>query len=108
MTPNELKNTIGVTKTIQMVGEALGLNYYPDCASSYECCKNKEQIESDKYIVFWYNPDSEGFRLKISKTVYHVEWVEMDAIIDFVQSVMRFNKALKTSYNAKEIAKDFE
>lgn len=106
MTPNELKNTIGVTKTIQMVGDALGLDYHPDCDSSYECCKNKVPGNSDKYIVFWYNPDA-GFRLKIWNIVYHVEWVEVDAIIDYVLSVMRFNKALETSHIAKEIAKDF-
>ena len=107
MTPNELKNTIGVTKTIQMVGDALGFNYHPDCAASYECCRNKEPKESDKYIVFWYNPDSDGFRLRIGGTVYYVGWVEVDSIIDYVKSVMRFNKALKTSYIDKEIAKDF-
>ena len=107
MTPNEYKNTIGVTKTIQMVGEALGLVYHPDCSTSHECCKNNELTESEKYIVFWYNPDC-GFRLKVSKAVFHVENVEMEAIIDFVSSFKRFNKALLASNMVQDIAKDFK
>ncbi len=107
MTPNELKNTIGVTKTIQMVCDALGLKYHPDCANSFECCRNNEIRESTKYIAFWYNPDV-GFRLKLTKSVYKVDYVEMDSIIDYVNSFMRFNKALQRSDMVQDLEKDFK
>lgn len=107
MTILELKNTIGVTKTIQMVSDTLGLNYYPDCEDMFECCRNNEIRESTKYIAFWYNPDV-GFRLKLTKSVYHVDYVEYESLINYVLAFLRFNKELSSQYKLQEIQKDFK
>ena len=107
MTLFELKNTVGVTKTIQMVGDKLGLKYYPDCENSFECCRNEEIRESTNYIAFWYNPDC-GFKLKITKSVYRVDYVEFEAIVKYVLSFLKFNKELSSQYKLQELQEDFK
>lgn len=107
MTIFESKNTIGVTETIQMVGDTLGLKYHPDCENAFECCRNNEERDSTNYIAFWYNPDA-GFRLKITKSVYHVDYMEVEALTNYVLSFLKFNKELSSQHKLQEIQKDFE
>lgn len=107
MTVFELKNTFGVTKTIKMVGDKLGLKYHPDSDDTFECCRNNEIRESTKYIAFWYNPDA-GFRLKLTKSVYHVDYVDFESIINYVLSFLKFNKELSSQYKLQEIQEDFK
>lgn len=107
MTFFELNNTIGVTKTIQMVSDKLGLKYHPDCDDMFECCRNEEIRESNKYIAFWYNPDV-GFKLKLTKSVYTVDYVEFESLINYVLAFLKFNRELSSQYKLKQLQEDFE